>query len=45
MKRFLCAEIIHTEVFVMSLIGYDLSQYPLEDHYRVCRQYMNHSMD
>lgn len=29
----------------MSLIGYDLSQYPLEDHYRVCRQYMDRSMD
>ena len=29
----------------MSLIGYSLSQYPLENHYRVCRQYMNRSMD
>lgn len=29
----------------MRLIGYDLSQYPLKDHYRVCRQYMNRSMD
>lgn len=29
----------------MSLIGYNLSQYPLENHYRVCRQYINRSMD
>lgn len=29
----------------MGLIGYDLSQYPLDKHYRVCRKYMNRSMD
>ena len=28
----------------MGLAGYDLSQYPLEEHYRRCRRYMN-SMD
>ena len=25
----------------MGLVGYDLSQYPLDEHYRVCCQYMN----
>ena len=29
----------------MSLIGYNLSQYPLENHYRVCRQYICQSID
>lgn len=29
----------------MSLIGYNLSQYPLENHYRVCRQYIQQSID
>lgn len=29
----------------MSLIGYNLNQYPLEDHYRVCRQYIRQSID
>lgn len=29
----------------MSHIGYDLSQYPLNEHYSICRQYMFHSMD
>ena len=25
----------------MGLTGYDLSQYPLEEHYRHCRKYIN----
>lgn len=25
----------------MGFVGYDLSQYPLDEHYEVCRQYMN----
>lgn len=29
----------------MSLIGYNLSQYPLENHYRVCSQYIRQSID
>ena len=26
----------------MGIVGYDLSQYPLGEHYDVCRKYMNH---
>ena len=38
-------EMIHKERFILSLIGYNLSQYPLESHYKICRQYIRQSID
>ena len=29
----------------MSLIGYNLNKYPLENHYRISRQYIHQSVD